>query len=145
MKIQSVNGITEYICNIEGTATRSIKDYLSHKSIHQREHIPPMRFDWWLGRMTNVFVTDMQSQFDQSTIDKFYVLYKEYLKGTCANMPCYSCIQRNIIRTMPEKKYMKYKLEKDGQYELDKNNRVKREYPQLNYTPYSLNTGEPLG
>lgn len=146
LKIRNTDGEyprTSYIHIEDGYEFNTIQEYIAHVKGHSKPHVPALPFYIWLGRMTNQFVWDLVGQFTTEEINTWHVVYLEATKDTCRNSPCWDCIQRNRIRTMPEKKYMAYKLEKDGKYILNKSGTVKREYkPRLNYTPNSLNTGE---
>lgn len=129
-----------------GVLTSSLQDALAHDKVHQRTHRRAKFFTWWLGEYLGEYIRSFEYVSGLDTIemidgvlyinnemmDGYYTLYKNYLKGTCKDEPCMECIAHNKIRTMPEKRYQRYKLERDGIYEPDK--------PRI--TPRTMNLGD---
>lgn len=46
----------------------------------------------------------MHIKFTPDELNAYHELYQEYLRGTCANTPCFNCMIKNALRTMPEKR-----------------------------------------
>ena len=122
-----------------GDSFPNAKELLSHIKLHKRQHLPAMNFLWWLGKHLHIYIWYVEEvdgldsfqtinepnkgnilYIDRTLYSAYYDMYKVYLKGTCRNIPCLQCIKKNMIRTMPEKKYMNYKMQQNGMYEPDK-------------------------
>lgn len=124
-------------CNLCPMLLSSVSDLLVHKSVHARPHIQHINFLWWLGRTLGLYIWYVEEldingyevsheekgailYINPQVYEGYHILYEQYLKGTCKNSPCWQCHLKNEIRTMPEKRYMKLKMQQDAHYEPDK-------------------------
>lgn len=129
-------------CLMCGSISVSVSDYKAHNDVHKREHIPAKGFYWWLGTYLDAYILNIEQidgldnfelldttlYLSPNLLNAYYELYKVYVRGTCRNSPCWECIKKNSIRTMPERRYMRWKLEKDGMYEPDKRRLTPKSY-----------------
>ena len=110
--------MTNLKCLKCGSISVTVNDHITHLSIHKRTHRPAMPFLIWLGRYLETFMTEkMFVQIETEILLAYHEIYTEYLSDTCRNTPCDYCMKKQWLYEMPQKKYMKYKLETTGKYE----------------------------
>ena len=70
-------------------------DMASHEEVHQRLHVPLIKFYDWLE--SKLHRSDIWAMTNEE-VDPYYQEWLEYWRGTCGNRPCWDCLERRSKR-----------------------------------------------